>query len=197
MPLVHVAIRRISTVVAAVLLLMASSYVALLSLGLVPAVQLGLPGLQADLDLVRLALSVRLTWLGCAIVGLLVGMALLAASAARGRFDEPWVVLHERKDRLLGNSVVRVSSRALHALLAHDVEQVDGVRDARPRLRLTGRGWDCRCLIQVGSDRPLTDMVGAVETAIRHGLEQHTGHNVRRVDVSAQFEPFNPRRRLD
>ena len=196
MPIVYVAIRRISTVVVAVLLLMAASYTILLSMGLVPAVQLDLPGLHADLDLLRLPLNLRLTWLGVAILALLEGMALLAASVARGRFDEPWVVLQRRNDRLVGNSVVRVSSRALHALLAHAVERVDGVRDARPQVRLTGRGWDCRCLIQVASERPLTEVVSGVEAAIRDGLQQHTGHNVRRVAVNAQFEPFNPHRRL-
>ncbi len=196
MPLVYVAIRRTTTLVAAVLLLMASSYTALLSLGLVPAVQLDVVGLHADLDLIRLDLGVRLTWLGIALLGLLLGMFLLAAAAARGRFDEPWVVLQRRRDRLAGNSVLRVSSRALHAMLAHSVERVDGVRDARPQLRLTGRGWDCRCLVQVADEVPLTDVAAHVETAIRHGLERHTGHAVRRVDVNAQFEPFNPRRRV-
>ncbi len=196
MPLVHVALRRITTLITAIVLIMAGAYTALLSLGLVPALQLDVVGLHADLDLIQLALGVRLTWLAVGLIALLLGMVLLASSAARGRFDEPWVILQRRSDRHVGNSVLRVSSRALHAMLAHTVERVEGVRDARPRLRLTGRGWDCRCLVQVADEVPLTDVAAGVETAIRQGLERHTGHAVRRVDVNAQFEPFNPRRRV-
>lgn len=178
------------------LLAVCGVYVCLHALALVPAVQGGGAGGTFVLELGPEPVSTRLTWAIGGVAATLVGLLIAGASLARAAGREPWVTLETRRDKIQGNSTVRVSRRALRGLAARMVEGLPGVRDSEPTLELTRRGWRVDCAVYVSDDPGLPDLLHQVERTLRQGLEAQTGHPVIKVDVRAQITPFNPTRRV-
>lgn len=197
MPRVLGYMRRLATLLGALILLGAGGTLVLLALTLVPPMQSVLPGITVTANMAELDIWVRMAWLAMGMAGVLSGMVLLVASFARLHGHEPWILLQRRSGRTAGNSTVSISRRAVHALAAHAAERVDGVLDSQPRLHLTGKGWVMVCEVLVHRERrPLTEVLADVDRTLRKALEEQTGFGVRRLDVRGRFEPFDPRQRV-
>ena len=189
-------LRRFVTFSGGLLFAACGVFVFLQALTLVPPVRGGGAGLQFVLDLGPEPVSWRLTWAAAGVAAAVLGVLVAAAAVARTAGREPWVTLEKRYDKIQGNSVVRVSRRALRGLAARMVELVPGVHDSDPVLELTRKGWRVQCGVYVSDGPGLPELLREIERTLRHGLEAQTGHPVDDIDVRAQITPFNPKRRV-
>lgn len=196
MPRVLDLVRRLATLLGGALLAAAGVWVFLHALAFAAPVQLEFPGGSLRLSFGSETNITRLTLAIAGVAALLVGLVLAVVSFARNVGQEPWVTLEHRRDKVAGNSTVRVSRRALRGLAARMVENLPGVRDSDPVLELTRKGWRVSCPVYVSDEPGLPALLREVERTLRHDLEAQTGHPVVAVDVRAQITPFNPKTRV-
>jgi hypothetical protein len=147
-------------------------------------------GLRVELTLAGLDVASRGAWLAVALVAGATGVATLWA-AIRQPPRLAMIELTTRPNRTLYRGAkVRISERAMLAMLAHAAEQVEGVREAMPELVLRRSGWRVGCTLSVWASAQLPACSAQVEQALRHALLVHTGIPIQSVSLTVHELPI-------
>ena len=167
------------------------------ALGLLAPLVLILPGFTLVLNLTLLPLARILLWAGAALAAIPAGLLLLALGLSRSSGRRRRIVLQRAGlNGHYGGGEVTIALPSLTALAAYVAERVEGVREARPVVRLKRKGWHVVCPVTVAPDAALPDVAARLKTALHDALERHTGLPVARVDIEAQLPARDVRQRL-
>ena len=187
------------------LLLVGGAYVLLHAAGVAAPIRFGhLPG-EAEpgspfllfLDLQALPLKFGLLWMLAGAGAVLLGGALAALGLARVRGEGQQIVLRGRDgSALYGGGRVTVSLKSLLALITNVAERTNGVREARPRLRLRRSGWHLDCIVSISPAVPIPDVARSLAPRLQEALEHHTGLPVAHVNINGQLGLVGAERRV-
>ncbi|GIV60490.1 hypothetical protein GQ464_007915 [Rhodocaloribacter litoris] len=154
-------------------------------------------GFTLVLNLAEQPFGTVLTWAALAVWAILAGLLLLALALMRVADEGRRIVLRgTAPNGFYGGGQLTVAQRSLEALAAYTAERVDGVREARPRLRLRRKGWHIACRVTLAPDAALPDVSTRLKTALHDAIEHHTGLPVARVDIDAQLHAIDAHRRV-
>ncbi|GIV58742.1 MAG: hypothetical protein KatS3mg042_1655 [Rhodothermaceae bacterium] len=190
-------IRRLLVAFFGLLLVAGGLVVGIHVVGLMAPIVLTLPGLTLVLNLADLTFMQMLGWatvsVWMVVVGLLlVGLGVMSATRQGRRI----VLSRTALNGQYGGGRVTLAERSLVDLAAYVAERVDGVREARPVVRLRRKGWHVVCPITVAPEAALPDVAARLKTALHDAIERHTGLPVTRVDIEAQLPAQDARKRL-